>query len=85
MNCECNPEVPFHVHKKGRKKMPKEVECPECETVLFENDTELDMDDSISCDECGSEYVVTGLNPVELTPVSYEEDAEEDEEDEDED
>jgi len=40
--------------------------CPECE-----NDLDIEMDevsegDVVACDECGTEYEVVGIEPLEL-------------------
>jgi len=40
--------------------------CPECE-----NDLDIEMDevaegDVVACDECGTEYEVVGVEPLEL-------------------
>jgi alpha-aminoadipate carrier protein LysW len=61
--------------------------CPECE-----NDLDLEMDeveegDVVACDECGTEYEVVGIEPLELSRVGDEldeddEDFEEEEEEE---
>jgi alpha-aminoadipate/glutamate carrier protein LysW len=43
--------------------------CPECENGL---DIELDLveeGDVVACDECGSEYEVVGVEPLELARV----------------
>jgi alpha-aminoadipate carrier protein LysW len=51
--------------------------CPECD-----NDIDIDLDeveegDVVACDECGTEYEVVGVDPLELARV--EEGLEEDE------
>lgn len=53
--------------------------CPECENELNVDVEELDEGDVIACDECGSEYEVVGVDPLELSRVDedYEEDDEE--------
>ena len=53
--------------------------CPECENELNVDVEELDEGDVIACDECGSEYEVVGVDPLELSRVEddYEEDEEE--------
>jgi alpha-aminoadipate carrier protein LysW len=60
--------------------------CPECENVLDVDVEELEEGDVIACDECGSEYEVVGVEPLELSRVDtdidddddvYEEDEEE--------
>jgi alpha-aminoadipate carrier protein LysW len=52
--------------------------CPECENELDVEVDELEEGDVVACDECGSEYEVVGVDPLELTKV--EEDYEEEEE-----
>jgi alpha-aminoadipate carrier protein LysW len=52
--------------------------CPECE-----NDLDLELDeiaegDVVACDECGTEYEIVGVDPLELTRVG--DDEEEDDE-----
>ena len=62
--------------------------CPECENELDVEVGELEEGDVVACDECGSEYEVVGVDPLELTKVDedYEEEDEEffDEEEEEE-
>ena len=41
------------------------VACPECSEEVFV-DAETEQGDIISCDECGSDLEVVGLDPVEL-------------------
>jgi alpha-aminoadipate carrier protein LysW len=53
--------------------------CPECE-----NDLDLEMDeveegDVVACDECGTEYEIVGVEPLELTRVGDEIDEDDDE------
>jgi alpha-aminoadipate carrier protein LysW len=53
--------------------------CPECE-----NDLDIEMDevaegDVVTCDECGTEYEVVGVEPLELVRAG--EDLDEDDED----
>lgn len=62
--------------------------CPECENELDVEVDELEEGDVVACDECGSEYEVVGVDPLELSRVDedYEDDEEEYlEEDEEED
>ena len=49
--------------------------CPECENVLDIEVDEVEEGDVIACEECGSEYEVVGVDPLELSRV--EEDMEE--------
>jgi alpha-aminoadipate/glutamate carrier protein LysW len=52
--------------------------CPECENELDLEEEELEEGDVVACDECGSEYEVVGVGPLELTKVDG--DLEEDDE-----
>ena len=61
------------------KKVPTGT-CPECEADVHV-DTDSDKGDTLTCDECGTELEVVGLDPVELDIV---EDDDDDEEEEDE-
>jgi alpha-aminoadipate/glutamate carrier protein LysW len=63
------------------------VLCPECDSDLDLDEDELEEGDVVSCSECGTDFEVITADPLELRPVSDEEDEEdedEDEEDEDE-
>lgn len=53
--------------------------CPECESELDIELDEIEEGDVVACDECGTEYEVVGVEPLELSRV--EEGVEEDEED----
>lgn len=44
--------------------MPTAV-CPECEEKVYV-DAESEQGDIVSCEECGSDLEVVGLDPVEL-------------------
>ena len=56
------------------------VNCPKCEAVIDVDEEDLDEGDSITCEECGAELNVTGLDPLD---VELAEDEEEEESDED--
>jgi alpha-aminoadipate/glutamate carrier protein LysW len=60
--------------------------CPECENDLDVEVDELEEGDVVACDECGSEYEVVGVDPLELTKVDegYEDEDEEPVEEEEE-
>lgn len=68
--------------------MPK---CTQCESDLELDDDELETVEAgelVACPECGSEFEVTGTEPLELVLLSDEEDVadefiEEEEEEED--
>ena len=55
------------------------VTCPECDGQIDIEEEELDEGDLVTCEECGVELCVMGLEPLELESV--EEDEEEEEED----
>jgi alpha-aminoadipate carrier protein LysW len=58
--------------------------CPECEADVHV-DTDADKGDLVSCEECGADLEIVGLDPVELDLAEEEEDEEDfdyDEEDE---
>ncbi|HEY4054330.1 MAG TPA: MJ0042-type zinc finger domain-containing protein [Terriglobales bacterium] len=61
------------------------LHCPECETSFDVEDDEVDEGEVLSCTECGSDFEVTTLNPVELKPVEEEEEYDDDDEEENED
>jgi alpha-aminoadipate/glutamate carrier protein LysW len=52
------------------------VLCPECESDLDVEEDELDEGEILSCAECGSDFEVVGVGPLELTKVSDEDDGE---------
>jgi alpha-aminoadipate carrier protein LysW len=60
------------------------VYCPECENDLDIEEDEIDEGEIVSCTECGSDFEVVTVNPVELKPVE-DEDLDEEEEEEAED
>jgi alpha-aminoadipate/glutamate carrier protein LysW len=53
--------------------------CPECENSLDVEVDELEEGDVVACGECGSEYEVVGVDPLELTKVDEDYEDEEDE------
>jgi alpha-aminoadipate carrier protein LysW len=58
--------------------------CPECENPLDIELDEVEEGDTVTCEECGTEYEVVGVEPLELARVGEEEDEGEDEEEEEE-
>ncbi len=52
--------------------------CPECDTALDIEVDEVEEGDVIACEECGTEFEVVGVEPLELARV---EEGIEDEED----
>jgi len=53
--------------------------CPECENDLDVELDEVEEGDVVACDECGTEYEVVGVEPLELLRIG----GDEDEDDED--
>jgi alpha-aminoadipate carrier protein LysW len=43
--------------------------CPECDTALNIEVDEVEEGDVIACEECGTEYEVVGVEPLELARV----------------
>jgi alpha-aminoadipate carrier protein LysW len=43
--------------------------CPECENGLDIELDEVEEGDVVTCDECGTEYEVVGVEPLELARV----------------
>jgi alpha-aminoadipate carrier protein LysW len=48
------------------------VHCPECEFNLDIEEDDVDEGEIVSCPECGSDFEVITLNPIELKPVEEE-------------
>lgn len=44
--------------------MPTSI-CPECDEEVYV-DAETEQGDRVTCDECGSQLVVVGLDPIEM-------------------
>jgi len=53
--------------------------CPECENNLDIELDEVEEGDVIACEECGTEFEVVGVEPLELSRVEDDYDEEEDE------
>ncbi|MGD0096104.1 MAG: hypothetical protein ABSB60_06390 [Terracidiphilus sp.] len=53
--------------------------CPECENDLDIEVDEMAEGDVVACEECGTEYEVVGVEPLELVRVG--DDLDEDDED----
>jgi len=60
------------------------VLCPECESDLDIEEDEVDEGDVVTCSECGSDFEVVAVDPLELTKMEEEEEEEEEDEDYDE-
>jgi len=57
------------------------VNCPNCDAVIELDEDELDEGDTLTCEECGADLSVTGLDPLELETTEDEEEDEEEDED----
>ncbi len=53
--------------------------CPECENNLDVEMDEVEEGDIVVCDECGTEFEVVGIEPLELVQLGA--DLDEDDED----
>ncbi len=60
------------------------VVCPECESDLDIEEDEVDEGEIVSCQECGSDFEVVAVEPLELTRVPEEDEEEEEESEEEE-
>jgi alpha-aminoadipate carrier protein LysW len=58
------------------------VNCPLCDAPMDVEEEELDEGDPLICEECGSNLIVTGVDPLEIESADEEEE-DEDEEDDD--
>jgi alpha-aminoadipate/glutamate carrier protein LysW len=45
------------------------IYCPECDTKLDIDEDEIDEGELVSCPECGSDFEIITVNPIELKPV----------------
>jgi alpha-aminoadipate carrier protein LysW len=52
------------------------VLCPECESDLDIDEDDLEEGDVVSCAECGTDFEVVTIEPLDLAPVSEEGDEE---------
>jgi alpha-aminoadipate carrier protein LysW len=43
--------------------------CPECESDLDIDVEEVEEGDVVACNECGTEYEIVGVEPLELSKV----------------
>ena len=56
------------------------LKCPVCDGAIDVDEEDVDEGDTISCDECGADLRVAGINPLEVEST---EDLEEEDEDDD--
>jgi len=53
------------------------VLCPECDSDLDVEEDELNEGEVVSCSECGCDFEVVGVDPLELAVVGDETDEDE--------
>ncbi len=58
--------------------------CPECENELDLEVGEVEEGDVVACEECGTEFEVVGVEPLELARIDEEEEEEDESYEEDE-
>lgn len=46
--------------------------CPECENALSMDVNDVEEGDAILCDECGAEFEIVSVDPLELIKVEDE-------------
>ena len=51
--------------------------CPECDSALDIDTEDIEEGDSVTCDECGTEYEIVATDPLELARVDEEIDEDE--------
>jgi alpha-aminoadipate/glutamate carrier protein LysW len=61
------------------------VLCPECETDLDIDVEEIEEGEIVSCVECGSDFEIVTVKPLELRRIDEDEDDEDEDEEEEED
>ena len=54
--------------------------CPKCQSEIDVEEEELEEGELVSCTECDSDFEVASVEPLKLTKVSDEEEADEDNE-----
>ncbi len=54
------------------------ISCPECESELDIELDEIEEGDVVTCDECGTEFEVVAVEPVELARVGGDPDEDDD-------
>jgi alpha-aminoadipate carrier protein LysW len=45
------------------------IYCPECENDLDIEEDEVDEGEIVSCSECGTDFEIVTVSPIELKPV----------------
>jgi alpha-aminoadipate carrier protein LysW len=65
---------------KFRKKRIMIVRCPKCKSDIDVGEDELEEGELVSCLECDGDFEVASVEPLKLTKVIDEEEADEDDE-----
>jgi alpha-aminoadipate/glutamate carrier protein LysW len=66
---------PLRMTKREEAAMPS---CPECENNLDVEEDEMEEGDVVACEECGTEFEVVGVEPLELARIDDELEEDED-------
>jgi alpha-aminoadipate carrier protein LysW len=56
------------------------VLCPKCKSEIDAEEEELEEGELLSCTECGGDFEVASVEPLKLTKVSDEDEADEEDE-----
>ena len=51
--------------------------CPECDSALDIDEDDVEEGDSVTCDECGTEFEIVATDPLELARADEEIDEDE--------
>ncbi len=51
--------------------------CPECDSALDIDTDDVEEGDSVTCDECGTEFEIVAIDPLELARTDEEIDEDE--------
>lgn len=46
--------------------------CPECDSALDIDTADVEEGDSVTCDECGTEFEIVATDPLEIARVDEE-------------
>jgi alpha-aminoadipate carrier protein LysW len=46
--------------------------CPECDTALDIDTDDIEEGDTVTCDECGTEFEIVATDPLELARTEEE-------------
>ena len=43
--------------------------CPECDNPLDFDEDDVDEGDTVTCEECGAEYEIVAIDPIEMALI----------------